>query len=126
MRDDREERRRQDMRDFEFFRRRLRPTATELWRLIDKPKDINVLTEFDRRSRERDGGRRPAAKPPVRRHNVLNDRPRPDWRVSGRLRRQAVEMVEAEVIWPLAAAVIVLGLIAWTGNIDRVMSALAL
>jgi len=122
MRDESDKRRRQDMRDFEFFRRRMRPTATQLWRLIDKPNDINVITEVDRQSRERSGGCRSVSEPSVPKQPILNDHPRPEWRQSQRLRQQAVEMVEAEVIWPLVAALVVLGLIGWTGNIDSVMS----
>ena len=125
MGDEREERRQQDLRDFEFYRRRLKPSATELFRLIDKPNNINVITKFDRQSRERDGGREPAAKPPEPKNIAMNVRPRPEWKYSGLLRRQAAEMVEAEVIWPLAAAVVVLGMVGWTGNLDRVMSVIA-
>ena len=43
MQDDAEERRAQDKRDLEFFRSRVRPTCSDLWRLAEKPSKFNGI-----------------------------------------------------------------------------------
>lgn len=124
MRYDKDERRRRDMRDLEFYRRRLRPTASELWRLIDKPKDIKVITESDRQASERYGGRRPIVDPPTPTKHEEKVRTQTDWPAATRLRSHAYELAGNELIWPMIAAMIILGLLGWTGNLDGVLPAM--
>ena len=43
MQNDVEERRARDKRDLEFFRSRIRPTCSDLWRIIENPPKINWM-----------------------------------------------------------------------------------
>ena len=52
MQDELEERRKQDKRDLEFFRSRIRPTCSDLWRLAEKPSEFNAMRSGGGRSDE--------------------------------------------------------------------------
>jgi hypothetical protein len=45
MQHDVEERRAQDKRDLEFYRSRVRPTSSDLWRIVEKPPKFNDLRQ---------------------------------------------------------------------------------
>lgn len=124
--DNREERRRQDLRDFEFYKKRLRPTSAELWRLIKKPQDPVVITEEERRLSERYGRRWPPREPAQPTDTDRDIWPREKSRFALDFKRLRHEMLAPEVIWPLASAAIVLALLASTGKFDRAMLAFVL
>jgi hypothetical protein len=48
MQDDAEERRAQDKRDLEFFRSRIRPTCSDLWRITEKPSQFKGMQNESR------------------------------------------------------------------------------
>jgi hypothetical protein len=48
MQDDVEERRAQDKRDLEFYRSRMRPTCSDLWRIVENPHKFKAMGSIDK------------------------------------------------------------------------------
>ena len=114
MSDDKEERRQQDLRDFEFYKRRVRPTASDLWRIIDDP-GKNHMTGSERRcwDRDHDHGNNNSRSPTSL--IDVHDRPRRD-------RGIVASAPKSDTVWSLVSAAIVLGLLGLSGKIDRLVS----
>lgn len=112
MPDDKEERRQQDQRDFEFYRRRLKPTAADLWRLIEGPENRPPVIAEPRVAREKTGesdhtcrtNRENAGMPITRAGESYAD--------------------NADAVWPMVVALIVLIFLGLGGDIDKIPHAL--
>lgn len=124
MSNDQEERRQQDLRDLEFYRKRIRLTSSDLWRVIENSHDRNVITELDRQSRENGDVSRTAQKPVAPPKPEAKKIPPALEQYSENLRQQATKMFDPEVVLPIAITAFVLVVLSWTGQIDKILSAL--
>jgi len=123
MADDTEERRRQDLRDLEFYSQRVRPTASDLLRtneLTFKNNKISVPAEkpLDR-GRGADGLRTPASLAEVYSDSRYGAERRGDEAL-----QSTAAAAKTEAIWLLVAAAIILGVVGLGGSIDRAIEAL--
>jgi hypothetical protein len=122
MRDDREERRQKDLRDLEFYRQRIKPSATELWRTFERPRKGREETLVRCERRRRGDGRPDQLTTPSSIADVQTAMPRRSnrWASVGPAVRIAANRSEGDAIWPLIAALMVLVVLALTNNVDKV------
>jgi hypothetical protein len=122
MPDDREDRRQKDLRDLEFYRQRVRPSATDLWRTLERPRSNSAAILAKRAPGGRSDGRlgltTPSSIAEVQEDSRLRGWP------SFEPGSPASDRTEADAIWPLVCAVIVLVVTALTDSIGRVATAL--
>lgn len=123
MADDMEERRRQDLRDLEFYRRRLRPTASDLLRtneLSFKNNKISLQTDKSReRDRDAEGLRAPASLA-----EIYTDSRYGAERHGGESLQSPPTKAKTEIAWLAVAAGIILGVFGRVVSLDRVVEAL--
>jgi len=124
MADDNEERRLQDLRDFEFYSQRVRPTASDLLRtneLAFKNNKISLRSDkTDERGRGVEGLRTPASLADIYRDSRWGAE-----RSGGEAFQSSAKTAKTEAIWLLVAAAIILGIAGRGGSIDRTIEALA-
>jgi hypothetical protein len=122
--EDREERRQKDLRDFEFYRQRVRPSAADLWRTLEKPRSNSETILAKRAPGTRSDGRLGLTTP----SSIAEVQAAMDSRLQGRSsfdpRSPVSDRTDGDAIWPLVCAVIVLVFSALTGILDRVATAL--
>jgi len=122
MPDDREDRRQKDLRDLEFFRQRVRPSATDLWRTLERPRGSSEAILAKRapggRPDERLGLTTPSSIAEVQEEGRLGG-----WQAF-EPGSPASDRTDADAIWPLVCAVIVLVVTALTDSVGRVATAL--
>jgi hypothetical protein len=123
MPDDREDRRQQNLRDLEFYRQRVRPSATDLWRTLEKRRNTNDVTLSNREPAGRADGRLGLRTPSSMAEAQADFQSRSDRWESAEAGNSAVDSTGADAILPLVCALIVLAALAWTGNVDRIASA---
>jgi hypothetical protein len=122
MPDDREDRRQKDLRDLEFYRQRVRPSATDLWRTLERPRGNSEAILAKRAPGSRSDGRlgltTPSSIAEVQEDSGLRGWP------SFEPGSPASDRTEADAIWPLVCAVIVLVVTALTDSVGWVATAL--
>jgi hypothetical protein len=113
MADDKEDRRQRNLRDLEFYRSRVRPSATDLWRTIEKAGYHRGLALPEQAARTPGASmlRTPSSMAEAQEY------------LDNRIAAVEAEQTDGDAIWPLACALIVLIALAWTDNLDRVASA---
>jgi hypothetical protein len=121
MRDDKEERRQKDLRDLEFYRQRVKPSATDLWRILEQPRKGRDSTLASRGRGGRADGRLELTTPSSI-ADVQATMPRPSnrWASAESADRTTAGRNEGDAIWPLIATLIVLVVHALTNNVDKV------
>jgi hypothetical protein len=122
MPDDREDRRQKDLRDLEFFRQRVRPSATELWRTREKPRSNSETILAKRAPGGRSDGRLGLTTPSSI-AELQEDSQLRGWS-SFEPGSPTSDRTEGDAIWPLVCAVIVLVVTALTNSVGRVATAL--
>ena len=122
--EDREDRRQRDLRDLEFYRQRVRPSAADLWRTLEKPRGNNETILAKRAPGARSDGRLGLTTPSsIAEMQTTMDSRLGDWS-SFEPGSPAPDRTDGDAIWPLVCAVIVLVVSALTGVLDRVATAL--
>jgi hypothetical protein len=125
MRDDREERRQKDLRDLEFYRQRVKPSATELWRTLEQPRNGPDATLASRGRGGRADGRLELTTPSsIADVQAVMPRPASRWASAESVDPTAAGRTEGDAIWPLVATLIVLVVLALTNNVDKVATIL--
>ena len=122
MPDDREDRRKKDLRDLEFYRQRVRPSATDLWRTLEKPRGNSEAILAKRASGARSNGRLGLTTPSSI-AEVQEDSQLQGWS-SFEPGGPASDRTDADAIWPLVCAVVVLVVTALTDSVGRVATVL--
>jgi hypothetical protein len=122
MPDDREDRRQKDLRDLEFYRQRVRPSATDLWRTLERPRSSSETILAKRAPGGRSDGRLGLTTPSSI-AELQDDGRLPGWS-SFAPGSPASDRTGGDAIWPLVCAVIVLVVAAITDNLGRVATAL--
>jgi hypothetical protein len=122
MPDDREDRRQKDRRDLEFYRQRVRPSATDLWRTLERPRGNSEAILAKRAPGGRSDGRLGLTTPASIAEVQEESRPRgwPSFEPGG----PVSDRTEADAIWPLVCTVIVLVVTALTDSVGRVATVL--
>lgn len=122
MPDDREDRRQKDLRDLEFYRQRVRPSAADLWRTLEKPRHASESNLAKRAPGNRSDGRLGLTTP----SSIAEVQEEGGLRGWSSLERgsPASDRTEADAIWPLVCALIVLVVTALTDSVGRVATAL--
>ena len=122
--EDREDRRQKDLRDLEFYRQRVRPTAADLWRALERPRGNNETILAKRAPGARSDGRLGLTTP----SSIAEVQATMDSRLGDRSSLKpgspASDRTDGDAIWPLVCAVIVLVVSALTGILDRLATAL--
>jgi hypothetical protein len=122
MPDDRDERRRQDLRDFEFYSQRVRPTVSDLLRTNELSWKNNRISLRTDKSRERGRGVE-GLRTPVSFADIYADSRHGAERGEGEA-RQSAPTAKSETVWLLIAAAITLIVFGCAGSIDRAIEAL--
>jgi hypothetical protein len=124
MSEDSEERRQKDLRDLEFYRQRIRPTAADLWRTIENSRENRVIIASTPRTKPGDAQKRWSRAlsflfEMLFGNGAQNGASGPSESVGGQIDL-------ADAIWPLVAALIVLLMLSATGMSARMPLALPL
>lgn len=122
MADDTEERRRQDLRDLEFYGQRVRPTASDLLRTNEFALKNNKISLHTDKSRERgrgvEGLRTPASLAEIYRDSRYGEQR------GGETLEAAATKAKTEIVCLLVSAAIVLGVVGRAGGAGRAIEAL--
>lgn len=122
MADNSEERRQKDLRDFEFYSKRVRPTASDLWRTNELSRKNNKISahadKLGERGREFQGSHAPASLA-----EIYADRRYGTDRSDSTDPGAAISASRAEIVWLALAAAVVL-LAGWSGSTQRVIEAI--
>jgi hypothetical protein len=112
------------LRDLEFYRQRVRPSATDLWRTLEKPGNHSEAILARRAPGARPDGRLGLTTPSSIAEMQATTDARPQGWSSFEPGRSASDRTDADAIWPLVCALIVLVVLALTDSIGRVATAL--
>lgn len=121
--DPEEERRRQNLRDLEFFSQRVRPTVSDLLRTNELSWKNNKISLRADKSREF-GRASHGLRTPASLADIYADSRHGAERSGLEDRRSAAMTARADVTWLLVAAVVASVLASWTNNISRIIEAL--
>ena len=126
MSEDPEERRRRDLQDLEFYRRRLRPTIADLWRTIENSGDNKIVIAKTSRTKAHNSEKKPPKlRPPLMRGIWGHDA---EDGLMGALKASptAIQTDQSDVAGPLAAVLIVLFVLGAFGMTAKVPFAIPL
>lgn len=122
MADDIEERRRQDLRDLEFYGQRVRPTASDLLRTNELALKNNKISLQTDKSREHGRGVE-GLRAPASLAEIYSDSRYGAEQGGGETLQATATKAKTEIVWLLVSAAIILGIVGRAGSIDRVIEA---